>query len=167
MRLRQFALPALATAALLVGSCSQQEVTYTVNGEEVEPNTPSGDAADVDPCSVVSDSVLQQLELADVEPFELPQPNGGCEWDGGNTYTKPNLTLWVSGQTEADPHDEMVDVAGVPVNVYSIAGTSGRLIAYFDDLTLSLNYKTGQAAIGTEEALRLAMTDVLAGYSRS
>ncbi|OZF46363.1 hypothetical protein CH293_20160 [Rhodococcus sp. 14-2470-1b] len=159
---------AAVAAVVLIGGCSRHEVTYAVNGETVQPDPPTDAAAEVDPCSVLSENTRTRLGLADIEPVELPKtPDGGCTWDGNSRYLLPNLTLWVRGQTDADPNDDIVDIAGVPVNVYNIAGTSGRLIAYFDDLTLSLNYIKAKVEIDTFDALEAAMTDVLDGYSRT
>lgn len=162
------AIAAAACATAMFAGCTQQEVTYTVGGEEVDPNPPSGPASDVDPCATLTEPTTDLLGLTDIEPVEMSYtPDGGCTWDGQNHYVRPTLTLWVDGPTEASATDEIVDVAGVPVNVYVIGPTSGRLIAYFDDLTLSVNYNKAKVEIDTYEALELAMTDILAAYSRS
>lgn len=167
-RFRLAGIAAFAGAALLLSGCSVQEVTHTVNGEDVTDAERPLAADEVDACTALSDETLEALGLAELEPVELTTADApGCDWSGINNYTTPSLVVWVTEPETPSENDEIVTIDGVDVNVWSIAGNSGRYVAYFDDVTLSVNYLGAELDIDAHDALELAMRDVLAHYGRS
>ncbi len=165
-------LPAGIAATLLgltvaVTGCAVQEITYTQNGEVVEPDDLPPEIADVDACTALSDDTLDLLGLSELEPVEVMPPQTGCEWSGYNDYVVPSLIVWVGEPEEGDPTDEIVTIDGIPVNVFSALGNTGRYIAYLDDVTLTVNFKGAELEIDAHTALEAAMSDVLRHYGRS
>lgn len=176
-------MTAIAGAVVLITGCSTNvveyesgsaesdsdgEVAYVKDGIRVYPNPPTGADADVDPCTLLSESTLDLLGLTDLEPAELPSytPDDGCSWSGVNNFVTPDLELRVNGYTETDPALEIRSISEVPVAVYAAFGNNGRYIAHFDDLTLSINYLGAKVEVDAHDALTQAMVDVLDAYGR-
>lgn len=155
----------LLTAAACV-ACSQQEVTVTRNGTVVSTVADPEAAEGIDPCTALSRETLDLLGAGEAVPREL-SAEPGCEWSGMNSYITPSATLWVSGRSEPESVWEATTVAGVEVEIWTLAPEGGRYIARFDDLTLSLNYLRARSEVPAGEALDLLMADVLRAYGRA
>lgn len=156
----------LGIAVLLTG-CTVHEVTHIRNGEEVTDDELPLNVAEIDACAALSNATKEALGLAELEPVPLLAPDAGCSWEGHNDYVIPSLILWVNEPEDGNPSDEKVMIDGVEVNVYSAMGNIGRYIAYLEDVTLRVNYKGAELDIDAHDALKQAMSDVLAHYGRT
>ncbi|WP_146079023.1 hypothetical protein [Pseudoclavibacter sp. RFBA6] len=150
------------------------EVTYTRNGVEVTPDAELVESgyADIDPCSAISDETLKAAGFATPSAAQTLSPDPDCEWRDG-MKSAPTLLLWVDGPTEADELSEAIEVSGVEVEVYFQAGASGRYVARFDDLTLTLNadlelegeFDENSDAFG-KDILARGITDAMEAYGK-
>ena len=150
------------------------EVTYTRNGVEVTPDQALVESgyADIDPCSAISDETLKAAGFASPSSGQTLSPDPDCEWRDG-MKSAPTMLLWVDGPTEADDLSELIEVSGVEVEVYFQAGASGRYVARFDDLTLTLNadlelegeFDENSDAFG-KDILARGLTDAMEAYGK-
>ncbi|PPF77145.1 hypothetical protein C5B99_04045 [Pseudoclavibacter sp. Z016] len=150
------------------------DVTYTRNGVEVTPDEAlvvSG-YADIDPCTAISDETLKAAGFMSPSSGQTLSPDPDCEWRDG-MKSAPTLLLWVDGPTEADELSQLIEVSGVEVEVFFQAGASGRYVARFDDLTLTLNadlelegeFDENSDAFG-KDILARGLTDAMEAYGK-
>lgn len=166
----------MGASAVVVGGLAGcvSEVTYTRNGVEVTPDPALVESgyADIDPCTAISEETLDAAGFASPSAGQTLSPDPDCKWSDG-MKSAPTMLLWVDGYTEPDDLSELIQVSGVDVEVFFHAGASGRYVARFDDLTLTLNvdlelsseFDENSDAFG-KDILERGLTDAMETYGK-